>query len=127
MGFKRQSADFILNRADMLNIEQFAQHIGATRVDVRRRTKRREFISIEGSYFGARFPTWQVDEGGHPFKGIRQLYQCFMGDAWKVYDFLTEPNPRYQNYPPLELLQAGKVDHLISLADASPPEPRRKS
>ncbi|OYU69220.1 MAG: hypothetical protein CFE28_03905 [Alphaproteobacteria bacterium PA2] len=126
MEFKRQSADIILNRADMLNIEQFALHIGAARVEVRRRTKRREFISIEGSYFGARFPTWQVNEIGEPFNGIRDLYQRFMGDAWKVYDFLTEPNPRYQNYVPLELLQTGKLDQLLSLADASPPEPRRK-
>jgi hypothetical protein len=123
---RREPADLVLSRADMLNIDQFADLCCSTRAEIRRKAKRRELISIEGSYFGARYPAWQLDASGAPLRGIKELYSVFQGDSWLVYDYLTEPNPLLSGVTPLELLAGGSLEAVLSAAKSSPPQPRRK-
>ena len=106
----------ILNGADMLTADAFAEEIGATRETVHKKRRRHEVLGLEGPKRGVRFPKWQLNRSGELLVGLPQLFEALGDHPWAVYRFLLQAHPELDGATGLEALRAGRIEEVIGVA-----------
>ncbi len=106
----------ILNGADMLTADAFAEEIGATRETVHKKRRRREVLGLEGPKRGVRFPKWQLNRSGELLVGLPQLFEALGDHPWTVYRFLLQAHPELDGATGLAALRAGRIEEVIGVA-----------
>ena len=106
----------ILNGADMLTADAFAEEIGATRETVHKKRRRHEVLGLEGPKRGVRFPKWQLNRSGELLVGLPLLFEALGEHPWTVYRFLLQAHPELDGATGLEALRAGRIEDVIGVA-----------
>jgi hypothetical protein len=106
----------ILNGADMLTADAFAEEIGATRETVHKKRRRHEVLGLEGPKRGVRFPKWQLNRSGELLSGLPQLFEALGDHPWAVYRFLLQGHPELDGATGLAALRAGRIEEVIGVA-----------
>lgn len=76
---------------DMLTGAAIGRLIGAKRETVRRMAKRRELLALADRRGQARYPIWQVMEGGGLAPDLPEIFAALGHSPWAVYRFLVQP------------------------------------
>ena len=106
----------ILNGADMLTADAFAEEIGATRETVHKKRRRHEVLGLEGPKRGVRFPKWQLSRSGELLIGLPLLFEALGEHPWAVYRFLLQGHPELGGATGLEALKSGRIEEVIGVA-----------
>lgn len=106
----------ILNSADMLTADAFAEEIGATRETVHKKRRRHEVLGLEGPKRGVRFPKWQLNLSGELLPGLPFLFQALGDHPWAVYRFLLQEHPELDGASALDGLRRGRIEDVIAVA-----------
>jgi hypothetical protein len=106
----------ILNGADMLTADAFAEEIGATRETIHKKRRRHEVLGLEGPKRGVRFPKWQLSRSGELLAGLPLLFEAFGEHPWAVYRFLLQAHPELDGRTGLDALRAGRIEDVIAVA-----------
>jgi len=112
----RSRAAEILQGAEMLSAEAFANLLGVSRVTVNAKRQKREVLGLDGVKRGFRFPSWQLDENGKPFAALPQLFAHLGGSAWTVYRFLVQHHAALDGLSAVEALKRGRTKQVIDAA-----------
>jgi hypothetical protein len=107
----------ILNGADMLSADQFAEEIGATRETVHKKRQRHEVLGLEGPKRGVRFPKWQLDLSGELLPGLPSLFGALGNHPWAVFRFLLNEHPELGGSTGLAALRGGRISDAVSVAE----------
>jgi hypothetical protein len=108
----------ILNSADMLSADAFAEEIGATRETVHKKRRRHEVLGLEGPKRGVRFPRWQLSDSGDLIPSLPQLFQAIGDHPWAVYRFLLDEHGELDGRTGLEALRAGHIAEVMATAES---------
>ncbi len=108
----------ILNGADMLSAEKFADLIGTSRVTVNAKRQRHQVLGLEGAKRGFRFPEWQIGEDGKPFSVLPELLDRLGGSSWAVYRFLVQHHPELGGLTGREALYRGRTAEALEVAES---------
>jgi len=108
----------ILNGADMLNAEKFADLIGTSRVTVNARRQNHQVLGLEGAKRGFRFPKWQIGDDGKPFSALAELFDRLGGSSWAVYRFLIQHHPELDGLTGPEALSRGRTAEALEVAES---------
>ncbi|WP_206694616.1 hypothetical protein [Novosphingobium sp. NBM11] len=114
----RLRAAEILDQADMLTAEAFAERLGVSRVTVNARRQKHELLGLDGAKRGFRFPAWQVDEDGKPLGMLPQLFELLGDSPWGVYRFLTQRHAVLNGATAREALGRGKTEQVLQAAES---------
>jgi hypothetical protein len=98
----------ILDRPDMLTIEQASAQV-ASRGTLNEWRQRGRVLALKmpASTRGYRYPAWQFEDGVQPVvESI--LGRMSHSTPWKIYHFLTNPEPLLGNHVPLDLIRLGR-------------------
>ena len=98
----------ILERPEMLTIEQASAQV-ASRGTLNEWRQRGRVLALKmpASTRGYRYPSWQFEDGVQPaVEAI--LGRMSHSTPWKIYHFLTTPEPLLGNRIPLELIRQGR-------------------
>ena len=76
----------LLQRQDMLTLEQMALLLQRSEVDVLQASYRGEVLGLEADQ-QLRFPAWQVGRGRTPLNGLQEIIEI-AGSAWQAYHYL---------------------------------------
>jgi hypothetical protein len=106
----------ILNSADMLTADAFAEEIGATRETVHKKRRRHEVLGLEGPKRGVRFPKWQLNRSGELLPGLPFLFQALGDHPWAIYRFLLQEHPELDGGTALDSLRRGRIEDVIAVA-----------
>lgn len=112
----RLRAAQILDQADMLTAEQFAERLGVSRMTVNARRQKHELLGLDGAKRGFRFPAWQVDDDGKAFDALPQLFDLLGNNAWTVYRFLTQRHAALEGIAAKDALRQGKTPQVLQAA-----------
>ncbi|SEE70511.1 hypothetical protein SAMN05444161_6783 [Rhizobiales bacterium GAS191] len=107
----------ILNGADMLSADDFADEIGSTRETVHQKRRRHEVLGLEGPKRGVRFPKWQLSRSGELLPGLSLLFEALGSHPWAVFRFLLNEHPELDGSTGLEALRAGRISDVIAVAE----------
>jgi hypothetical protein len=107
----------ILNGADMLSADQFAEEIGATRETVHKKRQRHEVLGLEGPKRGVRFPKWQLGRSGELLPGLPFLFGALGNHPWAVFRFLLNEHPELGGSTGLAALRGGRISDAVSVAE----------
>jgi hypothetical protein len=107
----------ILNGADMLSADQFAEEIGATRETVHKKRQRREVLGLEGPKRGVRFPKWQLGRSGELLPGLPLLFGALGNHPWAVFRFLLNEHRELGGSTGLAALRGGRISDAVTLAE----------
>jgi len=108
----------ILNGADMLSAEEFADLIGTSRVTVNSKRQHHQVLGLEGAKRGFRFPKWQIGEDGKPFSALPALFDLLGGSPWAVYRFLVQHHPELEGLTGREALSRGLTTEALEAAES---------
>ncbi len=108
----------ILNGADMLSADAFADEIGATRETVHKKRRRHEVLGLEGPKRGVRFPKWQLSDSGELIPSLPQLFDVLGDHPWGIYRFLLEEHGELDGSTGLQALRAGRIADVIVAAES---------
>lgn len=114
----RLRAAEILDQADMLTAEEFAERLGVSRVTVNARRQKHELLGLDGAKRGFRFPAWQVDEDGKPLGALPQLFELLGDSPWGVYRFLTQHHSVLNGATARDALNRGKTKQVLQAAES---------
>ncbi|MGC1301903.1 MAG: hypothetical protein WA840_05975 [Caulobacteraceae bacterium] len=107
-----------LDRPEMLSAEAFGERLGLSRVAVNDRRQKHEFLGLEGTKRGFKYPAWQIGEDGKPFKALPKLFDLLGDSAWTVYRFLVQPHAELDGQSALEVLRAGRSEPVLDAAES---------
>ncbi|KUM25556.1 XRE family transcriptional regulator [Mesorhizobium loti] len=102
---------------DMLSADAFAKLLGTSRVTVNAKRQSGQVLGINGATRGFRFPIWQLDKDGRPFRALPALHAMLGNSAWAVYRFLVSRHGALNGRTGLRALQLGKDDLVLAAAE----------
>ncbi|MER8909056.1 XRE family transcriptional regulator [Mesorhizobium sp. M0854] len=102
---------------EMLSAEAFARLLGTSRVTVNARRQSGQVLGIDGAKRGFRFPVWQLDKDGRPFKALPGLHAMLGNSAWAVYRFLVSRHGALDGRTGLRALQQGDDASVLAAAE----------
>lgn len=107
-----------LERPEMLTIEQASTQV-ASRGTINEWRHRGRVLALKmpASTRGYRYPSWQFEDG------VQRTVEAVLGrmphsTPWKIYHFLTNPEPLLGNRVPLELIRQGQQEEVERAAAA---------
>lgn len=108
----------VLERPEMLTIDQASAHV-ASRGAINEWRQRGRILALKmpASTRGYRYPSWQFEDAVQP------AVQAVLGrmphsTPWKIYYFLTNPEPLLGNRIPLHLIRQGRQEAVERVAAA---------
>ena len=107
----------ILNSPQMLAADDFAELLHTTRVTVNTQRKSGRLLGLEGATRGFRFPTWQLNEEGKPYRELASLHDM-LGGAWPVLRFLTYPQAELGGSTGRAALEQGRGAEVLKAAES---------
>lgn len=107
----------ILGGRDMLSAQEFAKLVGTTRVTVNARRQSGQLLGLGGAKRGFRFPVWQLDTNGVPFRELTALHEK-LGGAWAVYRFLIQPHGELGGLTGRQALERGRTTAVLAAAES---------
>jgi len=107
----------ILNSPQMLAADDFAELLHTTRVTVNTQRKSGRLLGLEGATRGFRFPTWQLNEEGKPYRELASLHDL-LGGAWPVFRFLTYPQAELGGSTGRAALEQGRGAEVLKAAES---------
>ena len=108
----------ILERPEMLSAEAIGERLGLSRVAVNDRRQRREFLGLEGTKRGFKYPDWQIGENGKPLEALPKLFDLLGDSPWAVYRFLVQPHAALEGRSALEVLREGRSEPVLDAAES---------
>lgn len=108
----------VLSGDEMLSAAEFAELLGVSRVTVNAKRQRHEVLALEGAKRGFRFPAWQIDENGKPFRALPKLFELLGDSPWTVYRFLVQRHPELDGASAQDLLKRGRTEAVIEAAES---------
>ncbi len=103
-------------KEELLNSAELAARAGLkTRQSVHDWFKKGRLIAWSGAKRGHVFPAAQLDERGHPIKGLDRVQPLF-ADGYSAWFWLTTPLAALDGSTPLERLKRGEIDRVIAAA-----------
>ncbi len=112
----RLRAGEVLAGDDMLNADAFAELLGTTRVTVNTKRQSGQVLGLEGAKRGFRFPAWQIDRDGKPYRELPALLEHLRA-PWAVYRFLVQPQGALDGMTGREALAKGKGSDVLAAAE----------
>jgi hypothetical protein len=122
---RKRGADYraaVLGGSDMLTGEEFGKKLGGglTRQAVAAKRKAKEIFALSWGSRKMLYPAWQLETAifGYPLKRVLAALLEKEDDPWVVYRFFTTPEAVLGDVTPLEALRSGRVDEVVSAAEA---------
>jgi hypothetical protein len=112
----RLRAGEVLAGEDMLSADAFAELLGTTRVTVNAKRQSGQVLGLEGAKRGFRFPSWQVDGDGKPYRELPELLQRLRA-PWAVYRFLIQPQGALEGMTGRQALERGRGRDVLVAAE----------
>jgi hypothetical protein len=106
----------ILSRPEMLTTEAFGERLGLSPPTVLQRLGGPPSARPARRQAGFRFPEWQLDRDGKPFRVLPALFDL-LGEEWAVYRFLVQRHPELNGMTGVEALQRGQSNAVIETAE----------
>lgn len=101
----------------MLTGEAFAHRLGLTVSDLHDLEQVHAVLVLpESSPREARYPAWQIDATGQPFRVLPALFDTLGDSGWTIYRFLMQSHPELAGQTALEALRDGRDALVIRLA-----------
>jgi hypothetical protein len=100
-----------------LTAEQVAQNLGITRQAVEKRRRMGKLLAVTTGRHGYLYPIWQFTKSG-TLLGLEAVLGILAPhDEWMQTAFFVGQNPRLGDKTPLEMLQAGEIEKVLTAAE----------
>jgi dihydroorotate dehydrogenase len=106
-------------RDQLLTVAEAAQRLHATEDEVRRRVLEGEMVAF-GLGQVMRIPTWQyaIDKPDEVIDGVAEMARAFPGGFAALSAFAVTPHPDLEGLTPVEALQSGQKEQVLTLSGA---------
>ena len=99
------------------SLEQVQQVLGGiSRQQVHDRVASGKLLTVPGPSNRRRYPVIQFNERGEVIEGLSQVMSAIDDSPWIVLNFLIHPDARLQGCKPIDLLEEGQVERVVSAA-----------
>jgi hypothetical protein len=113
----RERVAEILAQPDMLSADDFADHLGTSRMTVNTKRQAHQVLGLQGATRGFRYPDWQLKDG-RPFAALPALFAALGDSPWAVYRFLVQEHGELDGLTGRDALQRGLDQEAIEAAES---------